>query len=93
MHWTKFLPNVGDLFVLDYHKGRRVGIFVRSQLKDIYINDSQTSNKSFGIVWVIMWVPVEEEKMPSKYLSEMTIMNYLKSGKGKIYRRKDGIEY
>ena len=39
-----------------------------------------------------MWVPVEDEKMPSKYLSEMTIMNYLKTGKGKIYRRKDGIK-
>ncbi len=38
-----------------------------------------------------MWIPVEQEKMPSKYLSEMTIMNYLKTGKGKIYRRKDGI--
>jgi len=91
LYWTKFLPNVGDLFVLDYHEGRRVGIFVRSQLKDMYVNDSRTTNKSFGIVWIIMWIPVGEEKMPSKYLSEMTIMNYLKTGKGKIFRSKNDI--
>ena len=91
MHWTKFLPRVGDLFVLDYHEGRRVGIFIRSQLKDKYVNDAFTTHKGFGIVWIIAWVPVQNEKMPSKYLSEMTIMNYLKTGEGKIYRSKDGI--
>ena len=91
MRWSKFLPRVGDLFVLQYHRGRRVGIFVRSQLKDRYFNDGVTTNKSIGTVWVIMWVPVEKEKMPSKYLSEITIMNYLRSGEGKIYRRNDGI--
>ena len=91
MKWTKFLPRVGDLFILQYHRGRRVGIFVRSELKSKYANDGFTTNKSLGWVWIIMWVPVENEKMPSKYLSEITIMNYLRTGEGKIYRRKNGI--
>ena len=86
MSWTRFLPRVGDLFILQYHKGRRVGIFTGKELKNFH-----DKNRSYGVVWKIHWVPVENEKMPSKFLSELTIMNYLSSGKGKIYRRDDGI--
>ena len=86
MRWVKFLPKVGDLFVLQYHRGRRVGIFVRRELKS---NVDQKRN--IGIVWIIKWIPVENDKMPSTHLSEITIMNYLRTGKGKIYRRDDGI--
>ena len=60
-------------------------------MKDRYFNDGVTTNKSFGMVWVIMWIPVENAKMPSSHLSEITIMNYLRTGEGKIYRRDDGI--
>ena len=84
MRWLKFLPRVGDLFVLHYHRGRRVGIFVRRELKS-----NVDHKRGIGIVWVIMWIPVDSDKMPSTHLSELTIMNYLKSGKGKIYRRND----
>lgn len=86
MKWIKFLPKVGDLFVLQYHRGRRVGIFVRRELKS-----NVDHNKGVGIVWVIKWIPVENDKMPSTHLSEITIMNYLRTGKGKIYRRDDGL--
>ena len=86
MNWLKFLPRIGDLFVLEYHRGRRVGVFVRRELKEI-----AEHRRNIGIVWVIMWIPVESDKMPSSHLSELTIMNYLKTGKGKIYRRDDEI--
>tara|TARA_B100000287_G_scaffold53026_1_gene46684 strand:+ start:4619 stop:4879 length:261 start_codon:yes stop_codon:yes gene_type:complete len=86
LDWLKFLPRIGDLFVLEYHRGRRVGIFVRRELKEIVDH-----RRNIGIVWVIMWIPVESDKMPSSHLSELTIMNYLKTGKGKIYRRDDEI--
>lgn len=86
MNWVKFLPRVGDLFVLEYHRGRRVGIFMRKELKEIV-----DQKRNIGIVWVIQWIPVENDKMPSTHLSEITIMNYLRTGKGKIYRRNDGI--
>ena len=86
MRWLKFLPRVGDLFVLQYHRGRRVGIFVRRELKS-----NVDEKRGIGIVWIIMWIPVNSDKMPSSHLSELTIMNYLKSGKGKIYRRNDEI--
>ena len=80
------MPNIGDLFVLEYHRGRRVGIFVRKELKSYY-----DFERSFGIVWTVMWIPVDDEKMPSSQLSEITIMNYLRSGQGKIFRSGDGI--
>ena len=86
MRWLKFLPRVGDLFILQYHRGRRVGIFVRRELKS-----NVDERRGIGVVWVIMWIPVDSDKMPSTHLSELTIMNYLKSGKGKIYRRSDEI--
>ena len=86
LRWTKFLPRVGDLFILEYHRGRRVGVFVKKQLKNYY-----DAERSFGIVWTIMWIPVGDEKMPSPQLSEITIMNYLRSGKGKTFRSDDGI--
>ena len=86
MHWTRWLPNVGDLIVLQYHKGRRVGIFVRKELKKINKFHSQ-----IGIVWHIEWIPVENGKLPSVTLSELSIMHYLKSGKAQIFkiRRED----
>ncbi len=86
MRWLKFLPRVGDLFILQYHRGRRVGIFVRRELKS-----NVDEKRGIGVVWIIMWIPVNSDKMPSSHLSELTIMNYLKSGKGKIYRRNDEI--
>ena len=86
MRWLKFLPRVGDLFILQYHRGRRVGIFVRRELKS-----NVDEKRGIGVVWIIMWIPVNSDKMPSSHLSELTIMNYLKSGKGKIYRRSDEI--
>ena len=88
MEWTRWLPHVGDLIVLQYHKGRRVGIFVRRELKSINMHHAQ-----IGVVWHIMWTPVDKEKMPSKQLSELSILHYIKSGKATIfkYRRKDDI--
>jgi hypothetical protein len=86
LSWTRFLPRIGDLFVLQYHHGRRVGIFTSRQLKSFHDKE-----RSYGIVWEIRWILVENEKMPSRYLSEITIMHYLRSGKGKIYRRANGI--
>lgn len=86
MEWMRFLPRVGDLFILQYHRGRRVGIFVRRELKS-----NIDKHKNIGIVWVIMWIPVESDKLPSSHLSELTIMNYLKTGKGKIHRRDDDV--
>ena len=63
-----------------------MGIFIRKELKEIV-----DQKRNIGIVWVIRWIPVENDKMPSTHLSEITIMNYLRTGKGKIYRRNDGI--
>ena len=80
------IPNIGDLLVLEYHRGRRVGIFVRKNIKDL--PDSKSDNhRRLGVVWTIMWIPVNNEKMPSTYLTEITISNYLKAGQAKIYRR------
>ena len=81
MHWTNWLPQVGDLIVLQYHKGRRVGIFVRRELKKINRHHSK-----IGIVWHIRWIPVKNDKMPSKTHSELSILHYLKSGKAQIYK-------
>ena len=41
------------------------------------------------IVWTIMWAPVENKKLPSRELSELTILNYLKAGKARLYRSED----
>ena len=80
------IPKIGDLLVLEYHRGRRVGIFVRKNVKDL--PDVKNENhRRLGVVWTIMWVPVNNEKMPSTYLTEITITNYLRAGKAKIYRR------
>ena len=59
---------------------------MRKELKEIV-----DQKRNIGIVWVIQWIHVENDKMPSTHLSEITIMNYLRTGKGKIYRRNDGI--
>ena len=83
MQWTKWLPQVGDLIVLHYHKGRRVGIFVRKELKHI-----NRHHHRIGIVWHIRWIPVEDHKMPSKTHSELSILHYLKSGKAIIFKKR-----
>lgn len=61
-----------------------MGIFIRRELKS-----NVDEKRNIGIVWVIRWIPVENDKMPSTHLSEITIMNYLRRGLGKIYRRGD----
>jgi len=63
-----------------------VGVFVKREIKPLIDH-----RKPFGIIWIIMWIPVESEEMPSSHLSELTIMNYLKTGKGKIHRRNDDV--
>jgi len=90
LEWLKFKPRVGDLFILNYHKGRRVGIFITSNLKctgEEYFD----SNLRLKTVWTIMWIPIENEKSPSMYLTESTIFNYLRIGAGEIYRRKNEV--
>ena len=90
MEWLKFKPRTGDLFILDYHKGRRVGVFIKSNLKSEG-REYRDSNLRLKTVWTIMWIPVENEKSPSMYLTESTIFNYLRIGAGRIYRRNDEI--
>ena len=63
-----------------------MGVFLERNLKDI--NDR---HPMLGIIWTIAWVPVENEKLPSSYLSELTIFNYLKSSKAVIYRRNNEV--
>jgi len=90
LEWLKFKPRVGDLFVLDYHKGRRVGIFITSNLK-YEGKEYLDSNLRLKTVWTIMWISIENKKSPSMYLTESTIFNYLRMGTGKIYRRKNEV--
>jgi len=81
------IPKVGDLVIYDYHRGRRVGILVsktyKSHPRDICV-PSYYENP-YGIVWRIKWTPVGMEKMPSEHFTELSILNYLNSGKMEIY--------
>lgn len=86
LNWHRYIPRIGDLIILEYHRGRRVGIFIRRTLK--FVTDDADSS-AFATVWEISWIPVEDEKSPSPVLTELTILHYLKSGKAKIYRRKN----
>ena len=86
MRWMKYKPRVGDMVVLDYHEGRRVGIFLKSSLKA-----PEYDRPMYNIVWTIAWVPVGNEKLPSAYLTELTIFNYLKTERAQIYRRNDEV--
>ena len=67
MRWLKFLPRVGDLFILQYHRGRRVGIFVRRELKS-----NVDEKRGIGVVWIIMWIPVNSDKMDEGISTKFT---------------------
>lgn len=86
MEWTRFKPKVGDLIILEYHRGRRVGILVKRRYKAY-----DYKNIGIEIVWTVMWAPIENKKLPSRELSELTILNYLKAGKARLYRSEDEI--
>ena len=85
MRWLKYKPRVGDLIVFEYHKGRRVGIFLKSSFKA-----PEYDRPMYNIVWTIAWIPIENEKLPSSYMTELTIFHYLKTGSAEIFRRDDG---
>ena len=92
MNWLKFLPRIGDLFVLEYHRGRRVGIFVRRELKEIvdhkktgYLSEYM-NEQSFldGIKWLKKNLNDKEsnykiaQKANEKYSINKISMNYKK---------------
>ena len=84
MNWLKYKPRVGDLIILKYFKERKVGIFLKSSLEAL-----EFDRPMYNIIWTIAWVDIGNEKLPSSFMTELIIFNYLRTGEAEIFRRDD----
>ena len=82
MYGPKYKPRIGDMIILNYYCGRRVGLLVHSTYKN------SIKEKGIIIVWCIKWVLQENGNLPPEWISESNIYDYLQMGAAKIYKAR-----